>query len=50
MDRIFFICLGVWALLYGVFAVTNLRVEWSVPIMGFAALALGVVCVIRALK
>lgn len=38
--------LGVFLVLYGIFAVTNLRVEWSGPIMGFAALAAGVVCVI----
>ena len=48
MDRMFYGLLGLWAGLTGIFLVTNLEVEWSKPILGFAALALGVVCVIRA--
>ena len=48
-DRLLLILLGVFLLLYGLFAVTNLRVEWGPALMGFAALAAGVVCLIRAL-
>ncbi len=50
MDKTFWICLGVWALLTGIFAVTNIEVAWSRPLCGFAALATGIVCVIRAVK
>ena len=50
MDKLVLILLGIWAILTGVFAVTNLEVVWSRPVMGFAALALGVVCLIRALR
>lgn len=49
-DRIFLILLGVFLLLYGIFAVTNLRVEWGPTICGFAALAAGVVCLIKAIR
>ncbi len=38
--------IGVFLLLFGVFAVTNIQLEWGKPIMGFAALIAGVVCVI----
>jgi membrane associated rhomboid family serine protease len=50
LDKLVLILLGIWALVTGIFAVTNLRVEWSGPIAGFCALALGVVCLIRAIK
>lgn len=49
-DRLVLILLGIWALIFGIFAVTNIQVTWSQPIMGFAALALGIVCCIRATK
>ncbi len=49
-DRLILILLGIFLFLYGIFAVTNIKVEWSGPIMGFAALAAGVVCLIRAFK
>lgn len=48
MDRIILILLGIWSFITGLFAVTNLQVQWSGPIMGFSALALGIVCLIRA--
>lgn len=47
-DRLLLMCLGVFLLLFGVFAVTNLEVMWGKGIMGLAALAAGVVCLIRA--
>lgn len=50
MDRLMLILLGVFFLLFGIFAVTNLQVEWGRVIMGFAALAVGIVCCIRAAR
>lgn len=49
-DRIVLICLAVWALLFGLITATNIRVEWGNPLMGFAALILGIVCLVRAFK
>ncbi len=49
-DKVILILLGIWSLIYGIFAVTNIKVEWSQPIMGFAALCLGIVCLIRAFR
>ena len=49
-DRIVLICLAVWAILFGLFTVSNFQMEWGRPIMGFAALVLGVVCAIRLVK
>lgn len=50
LDRLVLILLGVFMVLYGIFAVTNLKIEWSTTIMGFAALILGIVCLVRAIK
>jgi uncharacterized membrane protein len=50
MDKWILVLLGIWAIITGIFAVTNIQVVWSQPIMGFSALALGVVCLIRAFK
>ncbi len=47
-DRLVLACLGIFLLLYGIFAVTNLQIEWGKPIMGFAALIAGGICCIRA--
>ncbi len=49
-DKLLLVLLGVFLLLYGVLAVTNIQVEWSRPIMGFSALAAGIVCIIRAFR
>ena len=49
-DRLILILLGVWAAITGIFAVTNVKVVWSEPLAGFAALALGLVCLVRACK
>jgi hypothetical protein len=49
-DKLLLILLGIFLLLFGIFHVTNLQVEWGGPIMGFAALGAGVVCLIRALR
>lgn len=48
-DRLVLICLGIFLVLYGLLSVTNIQVEWSKPIMGFAALIAGGICLIRAL-
>ncbi len=50
LDRWSFILLGIFLLLYGVFAVTNLQVEWGRPIMGFSALIAGAICLARVLR
>lgn len=49
-DKVLLILLGAFLLLYGRFAVTNIDVVWGKPLRGFAALAAGIVCIIRALK
>lgn len=49
-DKLLLILLGLFLLLFGLFSVTNIQVEWGKPIMGFAALAAGAVCVVRALR
>lgn len=49
-DKLVLVCLAVFFTLYGVFAVTNIKVEWGPTLMGFAALALGIVCVVRAIR
>lgn len=50
LDKLVLICLAIWALLFGLFSVTNITVTWGPQVMGFAALALGIVCLIRAFK
>jgi len=50
LNRLMLIFLGVWALLTGIFLVTNLRVDWQHPLTGFAALILGIICIICAIK
>lgn len=49
-DKVLLILLGVFLLLFGFFAVTNVKVTWGEPIMGFSALAAGIVCLVRALR
>ena len=49
-DRLILVCLAIWALLFGLFSVTNIEVVWGRPIMGIAALVLGVVCLVRVIK
>lgn len=49
-DKAILILLAIWALLFGIAAVTNLQIVWMTPIMGLAALVLGVVCLIRVFR
>lgn len=50
MDRLVLICLAVWAGLFGLATVTNFQMEFMRPMMGIAALVLGVVCIVKAVK
>lgn len=50
LDKLILILLDIFALLFGVFTVTNIAVEFGKVIMGLCALALGIVCLIRALR
>lgn len=50
MDKLILILLGIFLLLYGVAAVTNITIVWMTPLTGLAALVAGIVCLIRALK
>lgn len=50
MDRLIYVLLGVWAFLFGLMTVTNFAITWDKPIMGFFALATGVVCLVRAIR
>jgi hypothetical protein len=47
---VFLIALAVWALLTGLFAVTNFRVEWGPYLLGFAALLTGVAAVVLLVR
>lgn len=49
-DKLILICLAIFSLLFGIFTVTNIRVEWGNPLMGFAALVLGIVCIVRLVR
>lgn len=49
-DKLVLILLGVFLLLFGIFAVTNIKVTWGEPVMGVAALAAGIVVLFRALR
>ena len=50
LDLLILVLAGVFFLLYGLFAVTSIKVDWGPTIMGFVALVLGVLCLIRAAK
>lgn len=49
-DKLILVLLGVWAIVYGIIHVTNIRVVWMEPIAGLCALVLGLVCLIRAFR
>jgi uncharacterized membrane protein HdeD (DUF308 family) len=49
-DRIVLICLAVFLLLFGLFAVTNVQIDSGKAIMGGAALVAGVALVIKAFR
>lgn len=47
---VFYILLAVFLVLYGLFAVTNVRVEWGPALLGFAALAAGILAAVCAFR
>lgn len=49
-DRLLLTALAVFFILFGLLSVTNIAVDWSKPLMGFAALVAGVVCAVRAAR
>lgn len=49
-NKALLVCLAIWAILFGIFSVTNISVEWGRPIMGYAALILGIVCIVVLVK
>ena len=49
-DRSVLFLLAVWALLFGLIAVTNFKMELMTTIMGISALALGIICLIRVFR
>lgn len=50
LDRLILILLGVWALVSGLIAVSNIEIVWMRQIAGLCALALGAVCIFRAAR
>jgi hypothetical protein len=50
MDKLMLFFLGVFLALFGIEAVTNIKIVWMTPIMGLAALAAGAICLFRAFK
>jgi len=49
-ERLFFLFAGLFFVLFAVFNVTNIGIEWGKPIMGFSAGIAGVLCLLRAIK
>ena len=50
LDRVMLICLAIWAVMFGLTHVTDTKIALGNSIMGFSALILGVVCVIKAVN
>lgn len=50
MSRITLVFLAIFLILFGIFNVTNIQVEWGKPIMGFSALIAGVLCAFDAFR
>lgn len=48
LDRVVLITLGLFLVIFGVLAVSNIEVLWARGIMGFSALVAGAVCLFRA--
>ena len=49
MDKLVLILLGVFLVLFGIAHATNLQIVWMEPITAIAALAAGIICLIRGL-
>lgn len=48
-DRVVLALLALWALLFGLFNATNIRFDGQQTVMGWSALALGVVCIVAVI-
>ena len=48
-NRFILLLLGVWAFVFGLLQVSNLKIEAMTTFMGFSALILGIVCLIAAI-
>jgi uncharacterized membrane protein len=48
-DRIILGTLGLWALIFGIIHVSNIRVDSANTVMGWSALILGGICIVRLL-
>jgi hypothetical protein len=49
-EKLFFILLGIFLVLFGLFAVTNFEIAWGRYLEGFAALIAGIMCFVRLYK
>ena len=49
-DRFLLAALAVFLVLFGLFSVTTIKVDWGPTIMGFAALVAGIVCGVKACR
>lgn len=50
LDRLILILLAVFFMFFGIATVTDMNVLWSKPIIGYSAMIIGVVCIIRGVK
>ena len=48
IDRLLFVLLGLFLLVYGLQHATNVEIVWMGPVGAICALAAGVVCLLRA--
>ena len=46
-DKLILLFLGIFDILFGIYKVTNFQIVWGEPVMGLAALILGIICLIR---
>ena len=50
INNVFTVLLCIFLLLFGLFSVTNITVEWGRPVMGYSALIAGIVGLIVCIK
>lgn len=49
-NLVFWVSLSVFLILYGITAVTNVRVEWAGTIIGFSAVVAGVAALAKVVR
>lgn len=49
LDVVFWIALGLFLFLTGLFNLTNFQIEWGKPIMYFSALIAGILALVMAI-